>query len=245
MPQNIRDCEITLQHPSYIKLYEILKKYEEPHLRDIFLQQVAYNCAIRLVALEFDLSITDPKNADCLFASHQNLSQYGLETYNDYICVPNYDDAIAQYDVFWLNLYYPFFDDIKSNYSYKELDTFEKYPRVQKPLSKKQREQLLEILQTDHNEIIVLPLLERERYLPVELSKDNDCIPLNALYIVRAFYYFDALEFYGYTQSMIERSPNLSSNKKDNTFGHDNRYVKRYLKVITSYIQEKQYFDLI
>ncbi len=246
MPQIRKECEITLEHPSYVKLYEILKKYEEPHLRDIFLQQVAYNCAIRAVALDFDLSITDPKNTDCLFANHQNLSGYGLETYSDYICVPDYDDAIAQFDAFWLNLFYPFFDEIKEKkkYNHSKPDKFELYPKVQKPLTKHQRELLAEILETQHNDELVLPLFEQKKHLPNELRQGNEHISYNALHITKAFYYFDANHFYRYTQSMIERSLNFPS-EKTNLAKHDNRYIKRYLKVITPYILEKKYFDLI
>lgn len=244
MPQIKKDCEINLQHPSYIKLYDILKRYEEPHLRDIFLQQVAYNCAIRAVALDFDLNITDPREAGCLFASHQNLSEYGLETYSHYICVPDYDEAIAQFDIRFLNLFYPFFDSIKSNHNHEEAGVFERYPKVQKPLSIYQRKRLLEILTTFPHFDLALPLLERKELLPYELSEGAGHIPLNALFITRAFYYFDAINFYQYTQSMIERSLNFPD-RENNASGHDNRYLKRYLKIITTYILQKQYLNLI
>lgn len=246
MPQIKKDCEITLQHPSYIKLYDILKRYEEPHLRDIFLQQVAYNCAIRLVALDFDLSINDPKEEGYLFSNHQNLSRYGLDTFNDYFVVPDYNDRIVEYDVCWLNLFYPFFDEIKKNHNYNESSEFERYPKVQKPLTKKQRELWSEVLATHYNneDDLVLPILERESNLPDELRQGNEYISYNALHITRAFYYFDAINFYNYTISMIERSKNLPYEKTNNS-RHDNRYIKRFLNVITPYILKKEYLNLI
>lgn len=270
MPQNRRDCEITLQHPSYIKLYEILKQYEEPHLRDIFLQQVAYNCAIRKFAIDIK------GDEESLWIKYKNLAEYGLSTYSHVKVISDHDASVQVFDIDQLILDFPIFDGIKSRINEtintvnklvreknsirnsnllcrKEITLmrmtyvdYSRYPIVQQIMMPQEKEKLLELLQTDdHEEAFVLPLrYQRNMSLPNHLSEGSDHILLNALYVVRAFFYFDAKYFYKYTQSMVERSLNFPS-EHNNVYGHNIRYVKRYLNVITPYIQEKRYFDLI
>ncbi len=270
MPQNKKDCQITLQHPSYIKLYEILKIYEEPDLRDIFLQQVAYNCAIR----KFAIDIKGDK--DFLWLKYKNLAEYGLSTYSHVEVILEHDAPVQVYDIDQLILDFPFFDEIKSeideainavnesiraenskkssNHLYRNeitpirtaYEDYSRYPIVQQIMIPQEKEKLLELLQADsYNEPFVLPLhYAQNMNLPNQLSEGSDNIILNASHIVKAFFYFDAIYFYGDSIAMIERSPNLPS-KKTNYARHDNRYIKRNLKTITPYIMQKKYFDLI
>jgi len=244
MPQNRRDCEITIQHPSYIKLYAILKKYETPELRDIFLQQVAYNCAIRKVALDFDLTIADVKQEGCLFASHQNLSSYGLDSFSEAGSVPKYDGTYLIFNAMKLFFNYPFFEEYINLYDYIESEDIQRYPKVQKLLSAEQKDILKEMLSSDVDDDLVLPVFNINDGLPDKLQHENKNITLKALRITRAFYYFDAINFYKYSQSMIARSfsnPDL----ENGTSGHDARYIKTHLNVLNPYILEKKYFTLI
>jgi hypothetical protein len=244
MPQNRRDCEITIQHPSYIKLYEILKNYEKPELRDIFLQQVAYNCAIRKVAFDFDLTITNMKQAGCLLASHQNLSSYGLDSFSEVGSIPEYDETYLIFNTKKLFFNYPFFEKYKILYRYLESEDIQRFPKVQKLLSAEQKETLKEMLSSDVDDDMVLPVFNINDSLPNELQHQNEKIALSALSITRAFYYFDALNFYDYTQSMISRSFSNPDLENENS-GHDARYIKTHLNVLNPYILDKKYFTLI
>jgi hypothetical protein len=261
VPQNKKDCQITLQHPSYIKLYEILKRYKEPDLRDIFLQQVAYNCAIRLVALDF------MGETDGLIIKLSNLAEYGLDTYSQSISVLDHDVSENLYDIDKLILDFPFFDSMKTtinnaiaaengkrssqHQTYTSISTlyggYNRYPMVQKVITPAKKEKLMELLQAeDHGEAFVLPIESlMDQKLPDCLKDDNgNTMKLDALQITQAFYYFDAIKFYEYTKSMISRSltyPDSDTNQN----GHGFPKLITYLKVIEKYILQKSYFDLI
>lgn len=261
MPQNKKDCQVTLQHPTYIKLYEILKRYEEPHFRDIFLQQVAYNCAIRMFALDF------MGEEDGLIIKLSNLAEYGLDTYSHSIAVLDFDVSEAIYNIDKLILDFPFFNDMKTTINSavkaqnakefspaqrytsirESYEDYSRYPIVQKPMNQNEKEKLIELLQTeDDNEAFVLPIQnQRERALPDDMEdSDGNKIKLNALQITQAFYYFDACYFYRYTKSMISRSLTYPDSDM-NQHGHGFPKIATYLKIVEKYILQKSYFDLI
>lgn len=260
MPQNKKDCAIHIQHDSYVRLYKILKQYEAPALRDIFLQQVAYNCAIRKFAYDF-MGKTDGMNIKL-----SNLAEYGLDTYSHTISLLDYGVSEALYDIDKLILDFPFFDDMKATinsaveaenakrrsqrqmYSSMrtEYELYYRYPIVQKIMTRDEKETLIELLQTeDHGEAFILPTqFQRDQELPDRLTDDGNPIKLDALHITQAFYYFDALYFYNYTKSMISRSFTYPD-RDEYQNGHGFPKLVTYLDVMNKYILQKSYFDLI
>lgn len=260
MPQNKKDCAIHIQHDSYVRLYKILKQYEAPALRDIFLQQVAYNCAIRKFA--FDIM----GKTDGLMIKLSNLAEYGLDTYSHSVPVLDYDVSESFYDIDKLILDFPFFDDMKAtinsaveaenakrpsqHQTYSpmrtEYELYYRYPIVQKIMTRDEKEKLMELFQAvDHGEAFVLPTqFKRDQELPDRLTDDGNTIKLDALQITQAFYYFDADNFHEYTKSMISRSFTYPD-RDEYQNGHGFPKLATYLNVMNKYILQKGYFDLI
>lgn len=261
MPQNKKDCAIHIQHDSYVRLYKILKQYEAPALRDIFLQQVAYNCAIRKFA--FDIM----GKTDGLMIKLSNLAEYGLDTYSHTVSVIDRNESEALYDIDKLILDFPFFDDMKATINSAveaenakrpsqrqmyspmrtEYELYYRYPIVQKIMTPDEKETLVELLQTeDHEEAFVLPIeSQRDQALPDCLKDDNgNIIKLDALQITQAFYYFDAIKFYRYTKSMISRSLTYPD-RDEYQSGHGFPKLATYLNVIEKYILQKSYFEVL
>lgn len=228
MPQNKKNCDITIQHQSYQIMNEIFNLYTESHLHNILVNQIAYNCAIRKACIDKSL-ISD----NLMFSD--GLLKYGLNTFQQ---MNHYEDAykndifIPQHTLNNLYLEYPFiywsggdeFDDEEW-----QLEKIKSYPKVYKPLTKKELEFIYEI-QLDGNNIVLPPIqnidLKKIPFYDKSISK----LSIN---LTRAFYYFDAIHFYSYTQSMISRD------------GHDPKTIKDLIKTIEPYILDLEYFNLI
>lgn len=227
MPQLRKDCNITINHQSYTQMETIFDLYTEPHLYNILADQIAYNCAIRKACYDKSLISDNIQSKD-------GLLKYGLNTFEkmDYIQDELEDDFFEvshSADILYLN--YPFIYASDGDYEEEwDLDDIKRYPKVYKPFTKKELEYINNLQTAGIQEI--LP--------PIRNSVNNKKIPfldksLSKLSsnLTRAFYFFDAINFYGYTQSMLSRS------------GHENRTFKNLLNTIEPYILENQYFELI
>lgn len=235
--QNKKECPLKLTHESYQLMNKIFSKYSEQHLQDILLNQFAYNCAIRAICLNEPYFYLE---------EFWDASSYGLNTYEGELCNENRyyrgeEDIIScSHRPSNLFLNYPFVNH--EYYKTYGLQIKDRYPPISKPLDKTQKRILKEQLDADiESDAIFVPLTQKEK---TYIKKLNGVIPTKANELTKAFYYFDAMEFFNCTQSMTSRTVSTTSTEIYQD-GHDHRKIKEYKKVMDSFIFEKKYFKLL
>jgi len=231
VPQIKKDCNISIEHPSYVVMERVFNLYKAPYLSSLLAQQIAYNCAIRKVYI--DSNLENP---------FQDLTRYALNTFDDCKTYINFTNSDLEEILFanhsHNNLYldYPFIMEIDKD---DTLDVIDSYPNLIKPLNDTQLTQILKMQAANIENIYIDNTSQVDKNVIPFFSDGANKIAWN---LTRAFYYFDCIHFYKCTQSMITRN---SYYKDEKVHFHNNKTVKKLLSVIEPYILYFKYIDLI